>query len=427
MSLEISRVGAIPPHMEKACTPTANMHPIVGLAREILKECLPVLHYHYTAQKTNKHAQKAEDFAIEWFKKHLAKRDDKGELTPDAHRYIKGIQLNRFAQFAAHCSPDAEEEVAIIAAMLAVWLFFSDDIIEVSTDEEEMAYQFEQIRQICLDPKLAEASDNPSVRALGDIVTRMHAICTAELKPRFADLFYRYLKSNLWEINNVKNKRTPPSDEYGVMRYDTSATPLSFLMVQLDKKLDLPDSIINDPEVTELQRSGAFCCNDENEILSFFKELVQAVTERAKELTNRKDLNKDLSADEIQELKDLKELEELLKPDAFANKDEDMTAHLFKKVEEAVKKDYFVIHNLIHVYMKEGQTLEGAFRQTAEKLKREMKTFFDLREKIKTRTDFGDYLPKVKQLADGTVDWISAHHFWAVFAPRYNGSGFAAS
>lgn len=369
MSLVESRVGDVPHHIREACTPTVGMHPIQKMARETITECLPTIHYYYKKEKRNESAQRAEEYAIEWFNTWLTKHDSAIDK-----KYVQVIKVNQFAQFAAHCSPGASQFVSKIAATLAEWLFFSDDLIEENKDYEELADRFQQIKEICDEPGKIEDSSNPSLRALADIIVRMHIACKDALKARFTKSVEEYLKSNLWERGNIEEKRTPPVEEYLRMRYHTSATPLSFHMVELDKGLDIPDDIYQDPDVKELLRSGAFCCNNENEILSFFKEW-----------------------------------------------------------DNAQKNGDAVIHNLVHVFMHEDTNddaeevkLRRAFSRTAEQLKKELETFYAQAEKVKRR-DFGPYTGQVAQLADGISDWITAHHFWAVFAPRYGGPGWSPS
>lgn len=76
------------------------------------------------------------------------------------------------------------------------------------------------------------------------------------------------------------------------------------------------------------------------------------------------------------------------------------------------------IHNLVFVYQaKDAIGFEDAFQKAAMDLSCDLDAFTKLAQEI---PDYGAHTEAVKRYIDGIMDWVAAHHFWAMTSSRYN-------
>lgn len=79
------------------------------------------------------------------------------------------------------------------------------------------------------------------------------------------------------------------------------------------------------------------------------------------------------------------------------------------------------IHNLVFVHQDENATnYEEAFQQAGKDLSRDLDAFMKLSQQIPS--DYEPHKEVIQKYIQGIMDWVAAHHFWAIASPRYNSS-----
>ncbi len=77
-------------------------------------------------------------------------------------------------------------------------------------------------------------------------------------------------------------------------------------------------------------------------------------------------------------------------------------------------------HNLVFVHLADDATdYEDAFAKAAVDLTRDLDAFMKLSQET---PDYGPHTEAVEKYINGIMEWVAAHHFWAITSPRYNSS-----
>jgi hypothetical protein len=75
-------------------------------------------------------------------------------------------------------------------------------------------------------------------------------------------------------------------------------------------------------------------------------------------------------------------------------------------------------HNLVFVHKAaDNINYEEAFQRASQDLSSDLDQFTRLSREI---PDFGPETEFVKIYINGIMEWVAAHHFWAMASPRYN-------
>lgn len=75
------------------------------------------------------------------------------------------------------------------------------------------------------------------------------------------------------------------------------------------------------------------------------------------------------------------------------------------------------IHNLVFVHQaSENISYEEAFEKTALDLSEDLNQFMTLAQEV---PDYGPHTEAVNRYIEGIMNWVSAHHFWAIASARY--------
>jgi hypothetical protein len=110
------------------------------------------------------------------------------------------------------------------------------------------------------------------VEALGDIWKRITRSTASEWRKRFVRHVGNYIDGCVWEANNRKIAQIPSRAVFLSMRSYTSTIYQFWDFIEFADGLLLPDTVLDNPMVVELARTGNLIVSLANDIFSLHKE-----------------------------------------------------------------------------------------------------------------------------------------------------------
>ncbi|RWS23445.1 Terpene synthase metal-binding domain protein-like protein [Leptotrombidium deliense] len=180
-------------------------------------------------------------------------------------------------KLACRCFPYCNAEKIILVAKYMVHLVLMDDLIsgEKQGPFFDLLIKHDKCNENLVD--LLNTSINydkcPIATSFADLWKQLKKLTNQQWQRRFAESYIWFLKSHLWEKNNLQSGRIPEIGEYTSGRIYTSGVEPTLCIVELACNISIPEYVIANSTFQRLITTVINVVAFENDLHSFEKEL----------------------------------------------------------------------------------------------------------------------------------------------------------